>query len=33
MRTVGAVAPLFTPILFGGMLYYFVKKNPAKKDT
>jgi len=24
--------PFFTPLVFGAMLFYFVKKNPAKHD-
>lgn len=25
--------PLFTPLVFGAMLYYFVKKNPRRSDS
>ena len=24
--------PFFTPAVFGAMLWYFVKKNPARRD-
>lgn len=30
---VASFAPLLTPMLFGAMLYYFVKKNPRKTDA
>ena len=27
-----ALAPLFMPLFFGGMLWYFIKKNPAQRQ-